>query len=236
MEFAVIDNNEDPMDREKGRGKGFSEALADWAIGKHYDFVRYNDIADRRSELLTCKGLILSGSKFDLAGRSDELDREIYRRMTPEFDLVLDYAGPVLGVCFGHQFLALAEEFDENRTAFGKLRLRNMQRPENDYFVRSVRMNACLHFMDQKELWVQFNHKLEVNPNAAFQEHFEVIARSDECPVDIMQHRSREWFGVQFHPEVGVQSQLGKVDRHEDAVRDGQALIRDFIRYSMNRL
>lgn len=232
MKFAIIDNNVRPMEEHEGRGKGFVDALADWQKGQDYEFVRYDEIAERRKDLQNCRGLVLSGSKYDLAHAGDHLDREVYGKMIPEFELVMDFQAPVLGVCFGHQFLALAEEFRRDRTAFGKLRLRNMPEPE-DYLVRSVQMHAPLRFMDQRELWVQFNHKLEVVLNDTFQEYFEVVARSGHCRVEIMQHKSREWFGVQFHPEIGAESRLGETGRQSDAIRDGHVLIRDFVRYCL---
>ena len=42
-------------------------------------------------------------------------------------------------------------------------------------------------------------------------EYFDITARSNQCPVQMMQHKSREWFGVQFHPEIGMDTEAGEI-------------------------
>jgi len=234
MKFAIIDNNQDAMQPEQGRGLGFVQSLDQWKHGSDYEFVRYDRIETRLPDLKRCRGLILSGSGFDFAlPDNDQFDRATYKRMIPEFRLLLDFRGPILGVCFGHQLIALAEEFDEHRTAFGELRVREMRHPQEGYLVVPIQMNASLRFMNQRALWVQHNHKQEVILNEGLEKYFEVIAGTDQCPVTIMQHKTREWFGVQFHPEVGRVSQKGEISRHEAAVRDGSALMSSFVRYCL---
>ena len=231
MKFAIIDNNVKAMQPNQGRGRGFIESLAASARESDYEFVRYEQIADRLADLKQCRGLILSGSGFDFARPDNQFDREAYEKMIPEFQLLLDFDGPVLGICFGHQFLALVEEFDEHRTAFGQLRVHKMEHPLDQYMV--ARMNSPLRFMNQRELWVQHHHRQEVILNDGLLKYFDVVAGSDQCPVTIMQHKSRDWFGVQFHPEVGRRSKTGETGRHDAAVRDGCALMGDFVRYCL---
>ena len=233
MRFAVIDNNVDPMSPEHGRGRGFFEALDGWVKGKDYEFIRYNQIETAAEEARRCRGLILSGSRYDFARPDDSLDPDTYRKMTPELRLLREFGGPVLGICFGHQLLALTEEFANERTAFGQIRIRNMQEAEDDYLVTRLRLESGLRFSARTELWVQNNHKQEVVPEEALLQRFEILSHSDLCPVQVMQHRFRDWFGVQFHPEIGRDSKQGETDRHDDAVRDGYALIRDFVRYCL---
>jgi GMP synthase-like glutamine amidotransferase len=231
MKFAIIDNNDYAMQPEQGRGLGFVQSLAAWAKGSDYEFVRCDRIAARLDELKRCRGLILSGSRLDFARLDNQFDRETYEKMMPEFQLLLDFDGPVMGICFGHQLLALAEEFDEHRIAFGQLRVHNMQHPLDQYMVAP--MNSPLRFMNRRELLVQHNHKQAVTLNDGLLKYFDVVAGSDQCPVTIMQHKSRDWFGVQFHPEVGRPSKTGETGRHDVAVRDGSALMGDFVRYCL---
>lgn len=234
MKFAIIDNNVDAMHRDHGRGLGFIQSLAASAQESDYEFVRYDRITDRLADLKQCRGLILSGSRLDFALPDNQFDREAYKKMIPEFRLLLEFNGPVLGICFGHQLLALAEEFDEHRDAFGQLRVQNMLHPEDDYIVMPIRLNSSLRFMDKRELWVQHNHKQEVTLNEGLLKYFDVTAGSDQCPVTIMQHKSRDWFGVQFHPEVGKASKNGAIAQHDAAVKDGQVLMCDFVRYCLD--
>jgi GMP synthase-like glutamine amidotransferase len=233
MEFAIIDCNVHPMSPDQGRGLGFIQALNGWTRGTDYDFIRYDGITARLSEARTCRGLILSGSVHDLALPDDSFDRSCYQQMIPVFQLIRDFRGPVLGICFGHQLMALGDDFDEGRIEFGGLRIRNMRIPRDRHRILLVRMNASLRFMNQRELWVQYNHRQEVLLNDELLEYYDIIAGSDQCPVEIMQHRSREWFGVQFHPEIGKDTQEGEISRHRAAVEDGQTLLQAFVRYAL---
>jgi len=233
MEFAVIDNNLHPMKPDSGRGLGFIRALSDWEAGKQYEFVRHEEIASRFDVLLRCRGLILTGSAFDFALENGELDREHYEHMALQFHLIRDIRRPVLGICYGHQLMALADEFQPGRTGFGQVRIANMAEPQNRYLVSKVCMTGPLRFLEQRDLWVQFNHKQEVLLNAGLLNYYDVLAGSGRCPVQIMQHKSRDWFGVQFHPEVGRLTEAGEIGREEAAIRDGQALLQAFVHYCL---
>ncbi len=234
MEFAVIDCNERPMVPDQGRGLGFIRALAGWTRERDYDFVRYDAIPSRLPDLLQCDGLILSGSRFDLARLDGSFDRGCYQTMIPVFRLIREFPGPVLGICFGHQLMALADEFDPGREEFSQLRIRNMDNPRDKHQVALVSMKGPLRFMKQRDFWAQYNHKQEVLKNDGLLKYYEIIAGSERCPVEIMQHRSREWFGVQFHPEIGKPTQDGEKARHESAEKDGQALLEKFVHYCLN--
>jgi len=221
------------MQRDRGRGRGFMHALTAAAPESDYEFIRCESINVRAADLKKCRGLILSGSRLDFAGPDNRFDRDTYRKMIPEFQLLRDFAGPVLGICFGHQLLALADEFDERRDDFGELRVQNMTDPEDDYMVMQIRMDSAPRFMSTSELWVQQSHKQEVVLNDGLLEYFDVLAGSDRCPVNIMQHKTRNWFGVQFHPEVGKDSKKGDVSHHDDAVKDGRLLMSSFAGYCL---
>jgi GMP synthase-like glutamine amidotransferase len=235
MEFAVIDCNTQPMNPGNGRGQGFVQALDSWTLGRHYEFVRHDHVAARIHDLLKCRGLIVSGSAFDLARQDGSFDRERYRTMIPMYRLICDIEAPVLGICFGHQLMALGDEFDPDRTDFGELRISNMQVPRDKHRVVLVSMNRPLRFMAQRDLWTQFNHKQEVTLNDGLLTYYDIIGGSQQCAVEIMQHKTREWFGVQFHPEIGKVTQTGEVCQHDAAVRDGKMLMHEFVRYCLLR-
>ena len=233
MEFAVIDNNKSPMVPDRGRGQGFVQRLAAWILGKDYEFVRYDQIAARRRDLMRSRGLILSGSGFDFALPDSGFDSELNHKMGPEFELIREFPGPVLGICFGHQLMALGEEYQPGRTEFGRLQLRNMQYPRSQNTILPIRMDMPLRFFSPRSLWAQFHHKQEVVLNDDFLQYFDITARSNQCPVQIMQHKTREWFGVQFHPEIGVPTEAGEITRHDAAELDGRTLLQEFVRYCL---
>jgi len=233
MEFAVIDNNKSPMVPDRGRGLGFIQRLTGWTPGNDYEFVRYDDISARRRDLMQSRGLILSGSGFDFALPDGGFDSELNHKMGPLFELIREFPGPVLGICFGHQLMAIAEEYQPGRTEFGRLLLRNMQYPRSQNMVLPIRMDMPLRFFSARSLWVQFHHKQEVELNDAFLEYFDITARSNQCAVQMMQHKTREWFGVQFHPEIGVPTEAGEINRRDAAEQDGRTLLQEFVHYCL---
>lgn len=186
--------------------------------------------------MLKCRGLILTGSVFDLAKPDGSFDRDRYLIMAPVCALMREMPAPVLGICFGHQLMALADEFDPARTDFGELRIANMKEPRNRHCVALVRMTRPMRFMETMEtrdLWTQFNHKQEVILNDGLLRYYDIIGGSAQCPVEMMEHKTREWFGVQFHPEIGKETQTGEVRQHAAAVRDGKILMQQFVRYCL---
>jgi GMP synthase-like glutamine amidotransferase len=235
MEFAVIDCNLEPMNPGNGRGRGFVQALDSWTLGKEYELVRYDHIPSRIQELLKCRGLILSGSAFDLALSNGRFDRVCYQTMIPMYRLMREIKAPVLGICFGHQLMALGDEFDPDRTDFGELRISNMLVPRIKHCVALVRMKRSLRFMAQRDLWVQFNHKQEVMRNDGLLKYYNITGSSELCAVEMMEHKTREWFGVQFHPEIGKETQTGEIGQHDAAIRDGKLLMQEFVRYCLLR-
>jgi len=102
----------------------------------------------------------------------------------------LDRAGvPILGICAGHQFMALHFGGDAKPAKvpeFGKSRITVAD--EDDLF-RGL----------PKEIEVWESHNDEV---AALPEGFVTLASSDHCAVQAMKSRTRPLYGVQFHPEV----------------------------------
>ena len=96
---------------------------------------------------------------------------------------------PILGICAGHQFMALhlggaakAAKVPE----FGKTRL--VVDAENALFEGLPR---------EFEVWESHNDEV-----AALPKGFELLAHSENCGVQAMRSLDRPLFGLQFHPEV----------------------------------
>ena len=96
---------------------------------------------------------------------------------------------PILGICLGHQAIALNFGGDVGtgqKGGYANVDI-DVLKPEN-----------ILAGMPQKfSVWA--SHADEVNRAP---EVFEVMASSDICEVEAMCHRERLLFGVQWHPEV----------------------------------
>ena len=102
----------------------------------------------------------------------------------------IDRAGvPILGICAGHQFMALHLGGDAKPSKvpeFGKARL-------------VVDKHDTLFDGLPAEFAVWESHNDEVT---ALPRGFEALAHSENCGVQAMRAVDRPLFGVQFHPEV----------------------------------
>ena len=114
----------------------------------------------------------------------------VYAEETPKVDAgVFELGVPVLGICYGHQFMAhtLGGHVESaGISEFGKtsLELQN----DCSLFKGVEGKNIC---------WMSHNDYVSEVP-----EGFQTYAMTSECPVAAMINDERKLYGVQFHPEV----------------------------------
>ncbi|MBZ9714706.1 glutamine-hydrolyzing GMP synthase [Deinococcus multiflagellatus] len=124
------------------------------------------------------KGLVLSG------GPSSVYDAGAPRPAPG----VLDLDVPVLGVCYGMQFLAHEAGGDVKRAGkreYGKADL--------------TRYGGQLFAGIQGEFVAWMSHSDSVT---ALPQGYEVVAETEDTPVTAIENRTTRRYGVQFHPEV----------------------------------
>lgn len=125
------------------------------------------------------KGIIFTGGPNSVYGEdSPKISKEV-------FDLGL----PILGICYGHQLMAY--------TLGGKV-----ESPEvREYGKTSIRLNnSCEIFKSMQEknqCWMSHTDFVSEVP-----EGFTIVSSTEQCPVAAMENRSKNLYGVQFHPEV----------------------------------
>ena len=125
------------------------------------------------------KGIIFTGGP-----------NSVYAEETPKVDAgVFELGIPVLGICYGHQFMAhtLGGHVESaGISEFGKtsLELQN----DCSLFKGVEGKNIC---------WMSHNDYVSEVP-----EGFQTYAMTSECPVAAMINDERKLYGVQFHPEV----------------------------------
>ena len=126
------------------------------------------------------EGVVLSGGPYSVYRERESLG-------VCEDALEADF--PVLGICLGHQVMALhfGGEGSEGKTAeYAKVDLTVIE--EDDLF---------RDFPRRISVWE--SHKDEV---VRAPEDFIVLAASDICKIEAMKHKKKPIYGVQFHPEV----------------------------------
>jgi len=130
-------------------------------------------------KLKDCKGIILSGGP-----------RSVYEKDAPKVSKELFSLGkPVLGLCYGHQLMAdmLGGKVEQGKVReFGTAELEiETEKPLFDGLEHS------------QTVWMSHGDKVEKLPKG-----FEAIASTADCETAAVADFERDFFGLQFHPEV----------------------------------
>jgi GMP synthase (glutamine-hydrolysing) len=131
-------------------------------------------------EKIDAHALVLSGGAPRIAWESPKLGSCI--------DYLKEFSGPILGICVGHQLMAVhcgGKAGPSEIPEFGLAKIRVIE--EDDLFKGLP-----------KEFLVWESHNDEVKEASGFT----VLAVSDNCAIQAMKHKSKPFYGVQFHPEV----------------------------------
>ena len=126
------------------------------------------------------KGVILSGSPFSVRDQD-----------APNPDLS-GFKGklPVLGVCFGAQYLAQAfggEVLPSNTREYGRANLSYVNQDSD--LMKGI--------SDQSQVWMSHADSI-----AAVPDHYEVICSTSDVKLAGYQIQGETTYGIQFHPEV----------------------------------
>ncbi|MDO5357164.1 MAG: glutamine-hydrolyzing GMP synthase [Conchiformibius sp.] len=127
------------------------------------------------------KGIILSG------GPNSVYDSE-YQADTALFDLGV----PVLGICYGMQFMAHhlgGEVSPGNQREFGYAQVQTA----DGELTRGIYDTAP----DSLDVWMSHGDKVSKLP-----EGFRITGHTPSCPIAMMEHAAKHFYGIQFHPEV----------------------------------
>jgi GMP synthase (glutamine-hydrolysing) len=142
---------------------------------------------------------LLRPSHIILSGQSHPWDRYTPEALAGVFEVIKKAPQPVLGVCGGHQQMALAfgapiglmERLEPGEGYEGAKR-------ERGYF--PVETSRSGIFKDlPPEITVWHSHFDEVK---ALPKGFRRTASNETCSIQAMEHINRPLFGVQFHPEL----------------------------------
>jgi GMP synthase (glutamine-hydrolysing) len=127
-----------------------------------------------------CKGIIISGAPILIT----EEDPEPYLK---KVEFLKRIEKPVLGICFGHQLMALTYGGSASR-----------QKEDRDWQTIEL-INDC-------PLFDKFPNEFEMMEDhcecVSIPNNFSHIGVSDACINEAMMHKEKSLFGVQFHPEV----------------------------------
>ena len=123
------------------------------------------------------KGFILSGGPAS-----------VYETGAPQVPAyVLESGLPVLGICYGMQALT---------HALGGRVASSMEREYGPAQIESLVENP-LTLPGRQQVWMSHGDRIEIPPDG-----FTTLGRSENSPVAVMGDMKRNYYGMQFHPEV----------------------------------
>jgi GMP synthase (glutamine-hydrolysing) len=154
-------------------------------------------------------------SHIFLSGQSHPWDRYSTESLAGVFSMIRQADKPILGVCGGHQQMALA--FGAPVDLMGRLEPGEGYagaKRERGFAEVETKAEGIFKGMP-RNITVWHSHFDEVK---GLPPDFFVTAANQNCPIQAMQHNERPLFGVQFHPEL-----------FDDQHPDGRRVLENFL-------
>ncbi len=130
----------------------------------------------------TIKGIILSGGPLN-----------VYEINKYSFDKKIIQKGvPVLGICFGHQIISKLNGGKVKQSKHREFGLANITKKNNSLLTKNF-------FKKKKSIKVWMSHADQVSK---LPKNFKVIASSHNSKFAVVENKFKNYYGVQFHPEV----------------------------------
>ncbi len=128
------------------------------------------------------KGIILSGGPLN-----------VYQLNNKTFDKkIINLGIPILGICFGHQILSKINGGRVKKSKHREFGLAKIKKKNNSLLIKN--------FFNKKkfnQVWMSHADQVSKLPK-----NFKVVASTDNSKFAIVENKQKNFFGVQFHPEV----------------------------------
>ena len=146
-----------------------------------------NDVTEDFIRDFAPQGIILSGGPSS-----------VYEDETPRApDIVFQLGVPVLGICYGMQTMAAQLGGEVQNAAKREFGYAEIRAQGHSALLRDIqdRVNTEQHGL--LDVWMSHGDKVTALPPG-----FRIIASNAATPIAGMADEARQFYGVQFHPEV----------------------------------
>ena len=128
------------------------------------------------------KGIILSGGPLN-----------VYQINKYSFDeKIIENQIPILGICFGHQILSKLNGGKVKQSKYREFGLANIYKKRESILIKNFFDNRNIN-----KVWMSHADQVSKLPK-----NFNVIASSHNSKFAIIENKKKNFYGVQFHPEV----------------------------------
>ena len=176
--------------------------------------IQFRDVDEGYHVATDIDCVVISGSAARIVNPS-------HRRIFEEtVNLIKNCNLPILGICYGHQLLCWA---------FGA-KVDSLSQPVFDQFekVRVVDVDEIFAgFAKQDTIPLSESHYDYVLKESLDQAGFILLADSDSCEVEAVKHKTKPFYGVQFHPE--------RINVKNESHSEGHRVIENFYRNVVQR-
>jgi GMP synthase (glutamine-hydrolysing) len=155
-------------------------------IGVYCELVPYN-VSSHFIENFDPSGIILSGGP-------DSVNDEKSARAP---NIVFDLEVPILGICYGMQTMAVqlgGDATSAEKAEFGSTKIRARNHSKLLSGINDEKNSDGHELLD---VWM--SHGIEVTK---LPDGFELIASTENCPIAGFANKDKNYYGLQFHPEV----------------------------------
>jgi GMP synthase (glutamine-hydrolysing) len=185
----LVDNT---VDGEGASPREIQAALERLRPGEHIVVEHYPNVSLERIAELNPSHIILSGQSHPWANYTEE-------SLAGVFDVIRRARQPILGVCGGHQQVALA--YGSTVAVMRRLGpgtgYENCLRERGFFDIETDGEGIFVGLPRTLSVWHSHFDEVKELP-----EGFKRTATNETCPIQAMQHTTRPLFSVQFHPEL----------------------------------
>lgn len=145
------------------------------------------DLSAEKIQEFKPQGIILSGGPETVTQSGTPRPAEIIYQLNC----------PILGICYGMQVMAKqlgGEVIAEGLREFGYAQLELHGHTE---LLTAIEDHVLVENRSVLDVWMSHGDKVTRVP-----EGFKLIASTSNCPIAAMADSQKQWFGLQFHPEV----------------------------------